>query len=228
MYYNVNDITQYLTNFELDLDGCFYEDSVEDFVWKIDPGVDSYIYDSGISKCVIIPKKTEYVIKIPFTGYIEDADNDKYYDFDCFRGWNSCAFEMAIEQEAREEGFGQFFLPLTRVVEYTKYPVYIQPKAVSLQADTKKRYKKYPQVSEKIKNILKEKEIFLDTRMNKLWLEEIYEKINSEDDFLRFLDFLRDRELDGDLHCSNIGHWHDEPVLIDYAGFETSKEDYYD
>lgn len=230
MDYNINDITQYLTNFEDVIGDCFYEEITDDFIGEIDPGVDSFTYNTGISKCVIIPKKTDYVIKIPYTGYVEEEEYDTYYDFDCFKGWNSCAFERSIYKEAVENGFEEFFLKLTKVKEFSYYPVYIQPKAVLISDDIRDRYTKIPEVSPRVKNILKYKKIFRDGKMMDFWFGQIYAKLKSEDKFASFLQFLADRDLDKDLHYSNIGYYKDNPVIVDYAGFSVSKEDssYYD
>ena len=59
------------TQESFEYDNPFYE--FDEYMNKNYPDF-NYVIDSGATKCVIIPKNEDYVLKIPFTGY-EDWDN---------------------------------------------------------------------------------------------------------------------------------------------------------
>lgn len=226
MNYNLSDIIKYIKPFHRDQYGRFYEEIAEDFVGKIPEEYDLN-FNVGISKFVLIPVETNYVIKIPFTGYYDDEElvrfkEDAFYrPFDCYGKsvWDACAYEEELYLKAKELGIALFFLPIKKVGEYKSLPIYIQPKAVSLWKEKRDSYKKLETGSKKIHNKLTSGGIKVQSEIVAGWYEEVLNNIGPEEKFNVFLDFLREEEIDQDLHESNVGHYMGVPVIIDYAGF---------
>lgn len=113
----------------------FYE--FDEYINKNYPDF-NYVIDSGATKCVIIPKNEDYVLKIPFTGY-EDWDNqpckedeetgewiyDEDYDpFVPFEDGDYCRIEADNYQFAIIEGLEEIFAE-TYFLGYVKgFPIY--------------------------------------------------------------------------------------------------------
>lgn len=226
MYYNLKGIIKYLEPFHTDKYGRFYEEMAEDYVGRI-PDEYCCSYNTGISKCVIIPEEFNYVIKIPYTGYYDEEEevvnfNEDafYHPFFCYGDfiWDSCAYEEDLYNKAKELGFKLFFLPIKKVGEWKKYPIYIQPKANSLWHENRNSYKKLEKPSKEIKTRLSNSKIKIQSDSVARWFEEVLVN-TTEEKFDKFLEFLKNKEIDKDLHEGNVGHYMGIPVIIDYAGF---------
>ena len=233
MDYNVNDIKKYMDLFPFTPDDKFSEEETYEFVNRIDENLfDIFDYNSGATKFVIIPYDSDYVVKIPFnyisrssssfeqsSGSIWDAGqmpftnaslNDEY-------GWDYCALEEDVYSLAKKEGWDKFFTEVQRVREVTQYPTYIQKKIKMLNYSTKgKRKEEY---------LSKSRDFCLKNRVRYAcpnWWADVLETFNGkESDFLNFLSFLKEYELDEDLHGNNVGYDIDTgmPIICDYAGF---------
>lgn len=215
--YNVEEVYQYVKNFSL-VRGRFTEFEVEDFIERIDESkVPSFDYDSGITRCVIIPNERDYVIKIPFNGQMEyDFEQDDFYFKDFYSGGginndDYCALEEALYEDLKETKFRSFFLPIDKVLEINDYPIYVQPKAVCFAHSSVRPYSSNSY------------EVASETPCSYIptpWLANCLEDLNGEEDELReFVNFLHKKGLDIDLHQGNIGYRNNRTVIIDYAGF---------
>lgn len=212
MNYNINDIMPYIENYHF---SDSFSSRDEDFLISAIncEKCPSFDWNDGASKLVIIPDKENYVIKIPFnSGY--DGYDDKY-DF----SQNYCETEKDLYEKILKEEplFAQFFLPLTRIEEFTEYDIYIQPKCqVYFCTEEKERSLSYSE--ESLKKV--KKKIFnVDTNLPVDWIAALTEVL--QDIYLveEFFNFLGKYDIHQDLHKGNIGYYNNKPVILDYAGF---------
>ena len=218
MNYNVKDIERFVKNFNPE---HFTEEDVEDFVYELSKKED-FNYAYGATKCVIIPNETDYVIKIPFDGYI-DFDEDGHQDFYWFyngggeEGWDYCWLEKEYYNEIIEDSeFKDFFLiPEYVYTNITPWPIYIQKKA-ALCEDEKEGKVRYSSIDSLYK-VRTESKV---TRCNlpDTWRAVALENLNGDIEKLdRFLTFLQNNF--SDLHHGNIGYIDNHAVIVDFGGF---------
>lgn len=183
-----------------------------------------FIYCSGASKLVIIPDNKDFVIKIPFE-YEEECDEYPYsgaynvgpegetLEF----GWDYCALEAALWEQADKLGIGHLFAKTIFIGEYNNYPIYIQEKC-----QTFKEVKNIENYSEKSKKrslkLCKENNFWC---FNSGWLSDVLDYYDTDAEFMAINKFVRDYHID-DLHWGNMGYKLDgSPVLIDYSDFSS-------
>ena len=224
MYYNVNDFKDYFENkFE---PWHFTSNDVDDLVCDIEKNFPDFefTFEMGATKCVIIPIKEDFVIKIPFDG--ENREIDEYHDWEEFyqftgggaEGWDYCDQECAYYEDIiKGSGFEKFFLP-NSVLGFN-WPVYTQQKAeVCNEA--------YRETSKKSKEMVKEIKKTMRRCFPNTWLELCLENLNYDvNKFKDFICFLDDNF--SDLHSNNIGYLDNQAVIIDYAGYY-EQEDMWD
>lgn len=220
-------------------DDCYIRDGWDDILLNMLREVDPDIrVNFGISKMVIIPSFSNFVIKFPMKGtwcendgwyYNEDTkeweqrDEDEYeYDF-CDFGYGGgednndyCALELDIYEQILEEAPDcAFIFPETLYygkVEGTNF--YLQKKCVELY-DAEKI-----EVSENSKKIGRElyKHCIVDSDY---WVNVLIEKVGG--DFAKkVLDTIEDFNIN-DLHNHNIGFdlVTGMPMIIDFCGFDS-------
>lgn len=196
-----------------------------------DISLENFNYETGATKCVIIPDEKEYVIKIPFnaitvsccdcdnypgTGALCNATRCPFAHFEWGggeKGDNYCELEVELYNQVKEKynQFLDFFLPTIKICEIDNYPVYIQKKAEILDTKT------YP-VSENSKETVRSNKQFISAPIE--WLAKCLEDMNNDLNMYNdFLDMLKDLGMSGDLHRGNVGYYNGHAVLIDYAGF---------
>ena len=232
------EIFGYVKNFHLDDDGFFTSETADYFIDNIDSDKE-FFYDSGATKCIIMPKNRDYVIKIPFNGaqcdgcyncplcaehpeYIEEcmAASCPNLPFECAgedHGDNYCERERELYDTIVEEypEFQDFFLPLILAGEIKHYPIYFQEKAEIL-ADASNEV---ISVSEKSRSIVSSKDAEICSAPN-IWLAKCLEDLNFDlNKYNKFVNMLYELGIADDLHRSNVGYYHNHAVVIDYAGF---------
>lgn len=182
-----------------------------------------WTWDEGATKCVIIPKKENFVIKVPFDGEIHDSWFDEeedeftfFYNGGGYEGWNYCELEREYYDELiKDNEFKDFFLYPERINE-KGWPIYIQSK-VSVYADLDFSNDFIKPESLKVINS------FLSIEERKHlpapWLSIVLENLGKNIDKLNsFIEYLNANF--SDLHRNNIGISKDgHAVIFDYGGY---------
>ena len=207
------------------------EDTFENFM-KDDSGlIEDYAH--GASKLVIFLKNANFVVKIPFTGYmIDDGEYsdycDNYYDFegaeedDSGEYWDYCRTEEVMYQRAVAAGVEKYLLETKKIGEINGYPIYVQEKCVSFCKSSVKT----PTNKEKVasRNNLEDNNIYAEVLSSVFCFYCYLDIINGEDtyeSFGRFNNFAE--EYLSDIHNGNIGfNICGKPVILDYSGFHES------
>ena len=189
-------------------------------------------YAHGASKLAIFLKDANFVVKIPFTGYMIDCEYsdccDNYYDFegaeedDSGEYWDYCRTEEVMYQRAVAAGVEKYLLETKKIGEINGYPVYIQEKCVSFFGSSVN----VPTNKEKIasRNNLEDNNIYAEVLSSVFCFYCYLDIINGEDtyeSFGRFNNFAE--EYLSDIHNGNIGfNICGKPVILDYSGFHES------
>lgn len=189
----------------------------------------------GVTKLVFIPKKYNFVIKIPFKGCYEcgsyygseEEEYDTYEEFLSFErakyplysskacGYNYCRSEAELYQIAKKEGFSQFLCSTEYFTTINDIPIYVSEKAnvgIISNATISKEEKKSTSDFAKKNRIFRYGNLgFLNQLLKNYDIELVK----------NFFDFLDKYEMNSDLHVDNLGiRLSDEkPVIIDYSGF---------
>jgi len=189
----------------------------------------------GCTRLVIIPAKSDYVIKIPFNGKFEveypdpdDYGENVFYHFhnandiklEDAEDWDYCENEVAKYEDAVSAGFGEFFLD-TYLYTYKLekdycYPIYVQKKVDIVCYDMFRD--DYKPVSEHTSKYYQEHRTDFCC-VNKNWTLAAMEHYGIERVRI-FFEYLKKNHLNADLHSGNVGF--DEegiPVLLDWAGY---------
>ena len=188
----------------------------------------SYIYEqvdeeirTGVSKVVIIPHDSSYVLKIPYRGA---RDGEDYYDFhyagNKIRDWDYCETEAEIYDAFKAEGLECFLAKTVRYGEdATGYPLYIQEKCITSYdyEDPDSNYT-YDDTERKAFRSMFACGIAV---ANNTWNMKAIMCYGVEK-YIRFMQFCMDRFPDvlNDLHSGNYGYRTDgSPVLIDFSSW---------
>ena len=206
------------------------EDTFENFMNDDSELIEDYAH--GASKLVIFLKDANFVVKIPFTGYMIDCEYsdccDNYYDFECAEEddsgeyWDYCWTEAAVYQKAVAAGVEKYLLETKKIGEINGYPIYIQEKCVSFF----KSSVNVPTNKEKVasRNNLEDNNIYAEVLSSVFCFYCYLDIINGEDtyeSFGRFNNFAE--EYLSDIHNGNIGfNICGKPVVLDYSGFHES------
>lgn len=209
MFYNVKEIHDLIGHLsDCMVDGLFTENEVESFVAKIPNKILDFTWDTGATKLVLIPFKRDYVIKIPFNA----SDEYEYFDYTD----DYCDREIRIYQEAVENNFEKFFLPIEECFTINGYPIYVQEKATPYRE--LEENKKKTLYSNKSFSTVKSKMIY-ESRLPLCWTASCLDILQSELYLKEFLRFLEDNDIMNDLHYGNIGYRFNRPVIFDYGGY---------
>lgn len=208
-----------------DFDGELTENNFEEKILSHLPKDFKYNYEYGATKLVFLISDLNYVIKIPFTGDVEEiynADEDGYEDiycpFECAgesgeAEWDYCKVESERFILAREEDIDAYFAKTERIGFISGHPIYIQERAEVFSE--MKNWSSYPEEKRSSTREKCSKENFWC--FNECWLTDLLEYCG-EKTFDKFMSFIKVNHFD-DLHSSNIGYINKRPVLIDYSGF---------
>ena len=185
----------------------------------------SYIYEqvdeeirTGVSKVVIIPHDSSYVLKIPYRGA---RDGEDYYDFHYagneIRDWDYCETEAEIYDAFKAEGLECFLAKTVRYGEdATGYPLYIQEKCIT-SYDYEDPDPNYTYDDTDFRSMLACGIAVADNTWNMKAI--MYYGIEK---YIRFMQLCLDRFPDvlDDLHSQNYGYRIDgSPVLIDFSSW---------
>ena len=178
-------------------------------------------YRMGASKAVLVPKETDYVIKIPFMGCFEEDWEKEEYVFSNFEGaeddenyWNYCLKEIHIYEKAEAANVEKVFLKTTYEGNINDFPIYSQPKVNTFVEDNYVKCSNEEIDSTKAKVREKNFNVFSPT-----WLFHAF-NYYGDDYIFRLLSFIKEENI-YDLHSGNLGWVGNRPVIVDYAGFES-------
>ena len=188
----------------------------------------SYIYEqvdeeirTGVSKVVIIPHDTSYVLKIPYRGAKEGEESwDFHYAGNEIRDWDYCETEAEIYDAFKAEGLECFLAKTVRYGEdATGYPLYIQEKCITSYdyEDLDSNYT-YDYTEIKAFRSMFACGMAVD---NNTWNTKAIMYYGVEK-YIHFMQFCLDRFPDvlDDLHRENYGYRTDgSPVLIDFSSW---------
>ena len=210
-------------------DEIMYGEDLADQIYAAVPSADIY---NGCSKCAIVDKACDYVVKIPFNGMWFESYNDECSDDDYFeefhyandiednyeaRDWDYCENELIKYEKAVDAGFGEFFAETVYYGKIDNTPIYIQEKAMSYS----KRLSEgdMPNSSKEAQKVYKENKDKLCCYINTDWVILAIAWYGLAR-VLAFLKYIDEENLDTDLHAGNIGFTESgRPVLIDWAGW---------
>lgn len=194
----------------------FYEDI---FIYLKDQN--NLKYRHGASRAVLVPRETNYVIKIPFVGCFEEDWEEEDYVFSSFEGaeddendWNYCLKEIHIYEKAEAANVEKVFLKTTYEGDINNFPIYSQPKVSTFVEDEGVTCSNEELDFTRAKVREKNFKVF-----SPIWLFHAF-NYYGDDYIFRLLSFIKEEEI-SDLHSGNLGWVGDRPVIVDYAGFES-------
>ena len=190
----------------------FTDEKVDELVaFLLLKNFNNFNYDFGISKLVIIPEKTDFVIKIPFMGtdIIPCYHNSEAKE----RKWDYCETEMERFFLVKETPFKDSFAEIILLGFANNYPIYVQEKCRTHSKEDNIFFRQDRLIF--IKKYLSETVSFNDCID---WLKN-YLDFFGEEQLKNFMFFLEKNEWDDDLYEDNVGYIGERPVIIDYSGF---------
>lgn len=235
------------------LEETYYWDFKDDFEKTLEKEY-HYTLGSGLSKMVLIPLNGDRVIKFPYQRYNGEVLTGAINNNSC-SSWNYCAVEEFIGSEAEEDGMGFIFAKTKKCMEIDGYPIYCQPKCITL-AQVKYALSNsdaYDSCFEITMSLHRQNENFYSSgefkamdkiicdfaEKNKQYFYSSLDSIGidwycavkkfyngSIERIFDLIKYFHDREIT-DLHPNNIGFTlSGQPVLIDYSGFNEHSDSY--
>lgn len=179
---------------------------------------------TGVSKVVVIPHDSSYVLKIPYQGSREEEESwGFHYAGNKIRDWDYCETEAEIYDAFKAEGLECFLAKTVRYGEdATGYPLYIQEKCI-----TAWDYDDAHDDSYKYAYDIRERDAFRAlfacglAVTNNVWNMKAIMYYGVEK-YIRFMQLCLDKFPDvlEDLHGENYGYRADgSPVLIDFSSW---------
>lgn len=204
-------------------------DSVYDLEWQLhDAHIENFSIDNGVSKAVIIPDNSNFVIKIPFNGikyYEWDEETDEGEDsFEFFHYADApdssdyCWDELIKIEDARKAGFGNLFPETAFVKEHNNTRFYIQEKVRTYNQAC--RCGGTPAISENSRDKAKGMDYHYSPCSIE-WRAAVIEFYGEEfwKDFVNWDDMSCTGILI-DMHSNNYGYTIDgRPIILDASGF---------
>jgi len=212
MEYNINEIKNILSGAEkvLTPDCVFCSHNNKLFIDNINLPK-NWIYTSGITKLVLIPEKSDYVIKIPYKGDYSG------YEFDAanrIQGheWDYCLTENMIYYLAKKYRLNKFFAKTKPILKINNYQIYAQERVEQHPPFVSSRKER-----EEMYELCWQKEIDFVSAALIYWLISV-KRYYGKEEMLSLLYFLKKYKIE-DLHKGNYGWKSGAPVLLDYSGF---------
>lgn len=195
----------------------------------------------GVTKGVIIPFDSNFVIKLPFygaedcVGYedgLEDyeeiqarygdnwSDRVAIFEVCPFNGawsndgWDYCEAEARIYKEAVNEDLDFLFAKTEKIGEICGWPVYCQERAVMF--DDEDWESPAESIVDRARDLRNMDEAHCQT--SSYWIAALLENYD-EDTYWRLCEFCQKYCIE-DLHEGNIGFLDGSPILVDYSSFD--------
>lgn len=179
-------------------------------------------YEIGCTKLALFFPDYDYVIKIPFKGFLFDSgEGDEFYPFECAddanNGDNYCEAEVLRYQAAKDAGLQQFFEENICIGEIQGTPIYKQALCTPYSYASEVYVLSNLEEREAVEAFCESKN--LDC-FNPEWLTEVAKTCGTKV-LEELLQFIEDYNI-SDLHNGNIGYKFKNhfPVIFDYASFE--------
>ena len=157
-----------------------------------------YDYESGATKCVLIPWDLDWVIKFNYPGEKNDY----------------CSREYENYVAAEEAGYAKYFAEVVYLYEVDGLAFYAQRKVVCEEYEADSR------LYDSLRRSYEEDGRFVDE--DTLWNEvedlEAADRVTILYDDFDFGNFIMERRIN-DLHSANFGIYNDDIVIIDFSGF---------
>lgn len=196
------------------------DDSFKQFLWNNIKDTNYYI-ETGASKVVIADRDSDYVIKIPITGWYNHRCNRFNY-FKYADKWSNSgqSFDYCKEEEylfnlIKEKRLNFLFAETKTYKKLNNTTVYIQKKCVCEDG-----YDDSNTISENSFDIATDLSNGYVTGdlTNLRWLASVVEYYG-QNVLIDLLNLIEELDLD-DLHSGNIGYTLDgNPIIFDYVGF---------
>lgn len=175
-----------------------------------------YNYFYGVSKLCLIPKGSDYVIKIPFNTEWYDWDREYVYFFnanhDDNRKWDYCMSELLIYNLAKKEKIEKIFCKTRFLGCVNNYPIYIQERANPIYLMDGIRYSDHR--TDRISEYCHQRNFQI---FHSVWMADALEYYGQKI-FNNAMSFIKYNHIN-DLHNENIGYIGNRPVLIDFSGY---------
>lgn len=233
-------LEKYCTLDESLCEGTFYEQIVCPLQDADCFDNDSWTYDSGVSKGVLIFNDLDYVIKIPF--YCEYEEECGFYDEndewvsegggplgEPFMGvavegfckeneWDYCETEELRYKVAKKHNVENYFAETWHIGTVCGWPVYAQVKCCMYRSEeshsirSRKNYSE--QDRERARSARNATKLFVDEE----WLIDFLQYWG-EECFKDLAQFCEEWLID-DLHPGNLGYVCGVPCLVDYSSYD--------
>ena len=233
---DIRDRIAVFNEFGYDIDNDEYE--------SIDEALDDVFshhkvqFAKGVSKLCIIPEEANWVVKVPFEGFIQH-----WYDFDnngneesheefCYNmgagnsrnEWDYCLTEVEYYELAKDNNIADFFAKAEcfgecRNGSYKTLPAYIQEKCITISDLSYEDDKKYAPSENSLKRINSSQKY--DSKcFDKNWMASAID-FYGEEKLDELFSFLKEHPQISDFHWANYGYRISDgsPVLIDYTGW---------
>lgn len=207
----------------------------------------TFHWANGVTKLVLMPFDTDFVVKIPFVGELEYDGYEDGLDYEaalavygeegmderipryCVRSfyganadndWDYCQAEARISAQARSADLLKYFAETHYIGEANGHPIYVQQKAEIFEG-----IEDYEEIELGIVQVGEEEReaaaAFRDDHFiycNSHWMAQFI-KTNSIEELRRLDVFCKNCGIE-DLHDENIGYIDGCPVLVDYSSYD--------
>lgn len=202
--------------------GDEWSDVISAFVQQFTNG--DIEFHNGISKCALVIKGENQVIKIPFNGHYYGWEDDNDFCSYCYandlrvkgaRDWDYCENELLKYKDAVNAGFGDFFAYTEYCTEIDNTPIYAQEKCIAISSGGSAK----TEISDHACEIYDSNHDYDYERLNADWVCAAIDWYG-EEEVLHFIYYLEEHNI-YDLHDGNVGFSaiDGRPVLIDWAGW---------
>lgn len=200
----------------------------------------TWTWDTGVTKGVLIFDELDYVIKIPFgCEYLEEEayydDNDNWVveveggpnDY-MFSGvqvegfihnneWDYCETEFLRYQVAQKNAIEDCFAQIWFLGVVQAWPIYAQIKACMFRSESSRSARSQKNYSNAERETAKTIQNTAKFYVEEEWLIDFLNYWGQEK-LLDFIKFCQDWEID-DLHPGNLGYVCGVPCVVDYSSF---------